>query len=314
MKVWGAASINLKRQIDDIYGREDSGDVVFQDADPTTFHIYMPISITDLSIVNCRLAEEFIKHCGISEPKYQQLVLQILIIPITEIEKLLEPYDLDRPNDDPSSNIPNDLTTGLTTEEQISDPEPLNLGTTSALQASIPTLNHSMARVREAAASRGENTSFSVHSARAQQMNTEAVDEDDCDSDSDQHEDSGFVDSVSGQHSTQASGNPHDGSQNSTEEDAFGVESLRSALPDIATPRTFAPRSSGGRRNLGPKRKHLGTMAVFIKKALFKVYTTGTLGSWVKYLYLSPATTDANRKSYRSIDRRVSVDEACRLE
>jgi hypothetical protein len=206
------------------------------------------------------------------------------------------------------------LTTGLTTEEQISDPEPLNLGTTSALQASIPTLNHSMARVREAAASRGENTSFSVHSARAQQMNTEAVDEDDCDSDSDQHEDSGFVDSVSGQHSTQASGNPHDGSQNSTEEDAFGVESLRSALPDIATPRTFAPRSSGGRRNLGPKRKHLGTMAVFIKKALFKVYTTGTLGSWVKYLYLSPATTDANRKSYRSIDRRVSVDEACRLE
>jgi hypothetical protein len=90
LKVWGAEAITIKRYVDGVEGKEDSGDILLHDTDDK-LDIYLPIDISDKWMSVALLAEAFAQHCGITDPAYQILVLQILTVSISNINKMLEP-------------------------------------------------------------------------------------------------------------------------------------------------------------------------------------------------------------------------------
>lgn len=148
-------------------GVEDTGIVVFDQTDEEKLDIYVSSDPTKQGLLNCQLSEEFIKYCEISKPEYRQLVLKILILPLTEIERYLEDYDLDSrdaanqmgPNSQVFSpfeqfdeNIPETAislrTSGTSLDMCLGRREgPLSLRET------IPTLDQAISSVRQAASS-----------------------------------------------------------------------------------------------------------------------------------------------------------------
>lgn len=69
LKAWGIEAITIKRYVDEVEGKEDSGDVHFHDTDDK-LDIYLPIDISDKRMSDALLAEAFFKYCGITDPAY----------------------------------------------------------------------------------------------------------------------------------------------------------------------------------------------------------------------------------------------------
>jgi hypothetical protein len=273
LTLWGAPSIKLKREVDDIQGTEDTGDLIFQDTD-TTLKIFMPISIPNQPMSTYRLSQAFIKHCGITDTRYQQLVLPILTISIAEIEKLLEMYNLDVPgNNDPEGKLPESLfsnlgediqlspvaelpdfggfasrTSSTTVRESLSRSGPSSSGPASSLRARIPTLDQSVAKVREAAASHAAGARLILFSSEAPHIGRPVTSEGDTGSDI--YKDSGLGDSVLSRTPTRGSENFKEDSQDMGSQGAFNFETLRSALPEVSA-RVAPARSLAGERSSG---------------------------------------------------------------
>lgn len=262
LKVWGVEAITIKRYLDEVEGKEDSGDVILHDTEDK-LDIYLPIEISDRWMSNALLAEAFVKHCGIIDPAYEPLVLQILTVSISNINKMLERHSLDGPDDVKLRNrLPDSLFASHDIlQEQEPDTEDVNgeeippksstptIGATSALRSNIPTLDASLATVREGAASHHEDASFCVFSPTPpsrQRSRSPAIY-----SNSDTSINSGQSEVI------QNGGTAKDsevfqfiGTRNS--EKAFDVESLLSALPDISglqtpTRHTLAAPASASR-------------------------------------------------------------------
>jgi hypothetical protein len=274
LTVWGTSSIKLKREVDDIQGTGDTGDLIFQDTD-TTLKIFMPISISNQAMSTYRLSQAFIKHCGITDTSYQQLVLPILTISIAEIEKLLEMYNLDVPrNDDAESRLPESLFSNLgediqhspvaelpdfgdfaprmssaTARESISRSGPSSSGPTSSLRARIPTLDQSVAKVREAAASHATGARLDLFTSEAPLVGRPAASEGDTGSDI--FEDSGFGDGTLSRTPTRGPESFTEDSQDMSSQDTFDLDALRSTLPDVPARVTPARISLSGGRSSG---------------------------------------------------------------
>jgi hypothetical protein len=106
LTMWGVMAIALKRRIEDIEGTEDSGDIVFKET-KTKLDIYFPIDMEDHVMFNYQLSQNLIKHCGITDTRYETLVQPILTARISSIPKLFEKYDLDGElESDAASNLP----------------------------------------------------------------------------------------------------------------------------------------------------------------------------------------------------------------
>jgi hypothetical protein len=185
LEVWRVTGIRLLRRIGDIEGIADVGNVVFKDTE-TTLDIFMPIGDT-LTDVTFDLAQNFKKHCGITDNIHGQLVSMILTKPISRINKYLESYDLDLPTGAPNRQFPPDeifeqfeslsINEVPTTEsgQHVAATEDIDKivyanpsQSKSALRAAIPTLDDSIEKVREAATSLNESASFKVFSPNAQ--------------------------------------------------------------------------------------------------------------------------------------------------
>jgi hypothetical protein len=272
LTVWGTPSIKLKREVDDIQGTEDTGDLIFQDID-TTLKIFIPIDIPNQSMSTYRLSQAFIKHCGITDTRYQQLVLPILTIPIAEIEKLLEMYSLDGPrNNDPEGMLPESLFSNLGEDIQLSPaaelPDfedfasrtpsaavresllrsgPSSSGHTSSLRVRIPTLDQSVAKVREAAASRAAGARLVLFSSEAPPMGRPVTSEGD--TGSDVFEDSGLGNSVLSRTPTRGSESSTEDSQDISSRGVFDFDTLRSALPEVSARVAPARRLLGGEKS-----------------------------------------------------------------
>jgi hypothetical protein len=241
LTVWGVTAIKLKRRIGNIEGTEDSGDVVFKET-TTKLDIYIPIDIENQSLFVYQLSERLIKHCNITESRFEKLVPPILTAPISKILKLLEQYDLDADfQSDAGSYLPRSFfenvpdqdqenILGTSTSIEIFSTSRLSVpGAVSSLRASIPTLDQSIASVRQAAALEDGNSSFTVFGpqasskSRAGASSTEA---------SDIHDDSGFVDELTGSTISSSPGVTRMNSDEGGSGDVFGVAALRSALPE----------------------------------------------------------------------------------
>jgi hypothetical protein len=277
LTVWGASSIKLKREINEIQGTEDTGDLIFQDTN-TTLKIFMPISIPNQAMSTYCLSQAFIKHCGITDTGYQQLVLPILTVSIAEIEKLLEMYNLDVPrNNDAEGRLPESLfsnlgediqhppvaelpdsgdfatrTSSAAARESLSRSGPSNSGPTSSLRARIPTLDQSVAKVREAAASHAAGARLDLFTSEAPPVGRPVAPEGDAGSDT--FEDSGLGDSVLSRTPTRGSESSTEDSQDMNPQDTFDFDTLRSALPDVLASVTPARRSLGRERSSGSRK------------------------------------------------------------
>lgn len=245
LEVWGAPSIKIRRKIrrNNVEGKESDGDLIFRDTD-TTLKIYLPI---DYQMSDPKwtflLTEGFIKHCGITDPNYQILVSPILSFKLEDIERFLERYNLDQPQtEDVGKNFPETLfrsTTGVTQDQSVTRsleiaPETAsksnylavsdsanrssspNAETEAMLRARIPTLDQSLAKVREAGASRASKVRLSLFSSPPWL--------------------------ASGREANAPSGTttplPRDAlgrSQDTRSQDVFNTDSLRKSLRDIAT-------------------------------------------------------------------------------
>lgn len=167
LTVWEVAKIRLTRKIDGVEGAEDSGIVVFDDTNKDKLDIYFSSDPTKQALLDCKLSEELIKHCEISQPEYKALVLKILILPLSHIERYLEDYDLDNPdvanqmdlNDEAFSSL--EQFDGDSSETAISliaigTPPSVRPGCSESplsLQETIPTLDQTISSVRQAASS-----------------------------------------------------------------------------------------------------------------------------------------------------------------
>jgi hypothetical protein len=274
LTVWGTPSIKLKREVDGIQGTEDTGDLVFQETD-TTLKIFIPINIPNQSMSTFRLSQDFIKHCGITDTRYQQLVLPILTIPIAEIEKLLEKYNLDGlRNNDPEGKLPESLfsnigediqlfpvaelpdfgdfasrTSSATVRESLSRSGPSSSKPTSSLRVRIPTLDQSVAKVREAAASYAAGARLVLFSSEAPPIGRPVTSEGD--TGSDVFEDSRSGDSILSQTLTRGSESPTEDSQDISSRGAFDLDALHSALPEATPSVAAARRILGGEKSSG---------------------------------------------------------------
>ena len=266
LTVWGVTSIRLSRRIvkEDIEGAEDTGEIVFQETE-LTLNIYNPFDTDDLSTSNFLLSEHFIKHCGITDVRYQKLVLPILTVPVSKISKILESHNLDGDNQaSHRSDLPESLFNHFGDVDQSSDgtmglnfgsrhalsvtSNPLsavttsNLGVISSLRARVPTLDQELKVVRESATLDEENSSFVVLGSHIYGRDRSAASE--LGSEHGTFEDSGVGDSVL---------NNEDSSEGEDEDDhhpadAFEVASMRLALLE-ATESGSPRRASFGRRS-----------------------------------------------------------------
>ncbi|KAH6668745.1 hypothetical protein B0J14DRAFT_518033 [Halenospora varia] len=95
LNVWGVQTISLTQDVDSVTVTEDTGHIIFDDADVSKLEIYLSIKDSRQAMVDFELSKEFIRYCGITDPSFQNLVLPILQYPHEGIEKLLEEYELD---------------------------------------------------------------------------------------------------------------------------------------------------------------------------------------------------------------------------
>jgi hypothetical protein len=272
LTVWGTPSIKLKREVNDIQGTEDTGDLIFQDTD-TTLKVFMPINIPNQPMSTYRLSEAFIKHCGITDTRYQKLVMPILTISIAEIEKLLEMYNLDGPrNNDSKGRLPESLFSNLGEDIQLSPvaelPDfgdfasrasfaaareslprsgPSSSGPASSLRARIPTLDQSVATVREAAASHAAGARLVLFSSETPHIGRSVPSKGDTGSEI--YEDSGFGGSIMSRTPTRGSESSTEDSQDMSSKGAFDFDTLRSALPEVSARVAPARRLLVGERS-----------------------------------------------------------------
>jgi hypothetical protein len=80
--------------VDDVKVTEDTGQIIFDDADICKLDIYISIKHSQQVKVDFELSKEFIRYCDITDPNFQKLVLPILQYPREDIENLLEEYGL----------------------------------------------------------------------------------------------------------------------------------------------------------------------------------------------------------------------------
>jgi hypothetical protein len=168
LKVWGVPAIKLNHEVDGVSGTEDTGNVIFDDADDGKLEIYLSFNDSRKAIVDFQLSEKFIRYCGITDHSLQMLVAPILTYSLDDIEKFLEGYGLDQPSDhlDRSADIPESVSEGNDDADTITSPRTPNSGTdipyresglevsgpSSFLRDRIPALDQSISSVRIAAA------------------------------------------------------------------------------------------------------------------------------------------------------------------
>lgn len=92
------SAIKLSHKVDGITGADDTSSLLFGDTDQSKLDIIYVLNPEE-AILNFELSEEFVEFCGISDKNLEKLVLPILTYPLKDIEKLLESYGLDLPND-----------------------------------------------------------------------------------------------------------------------------------------------------------------------------------------------------------------------
>jgi hypothetical protein len=98
LQIWGVSAIKLSHEVDGIIGADDTGSLLFSDTDQSKLDIIYVFN-TEEAIFNFELSKDFVEFCGITDKKLEKLVLPILTYPLKDIEKLLESYGLDLPND-----------------------------------------------------------------------------------------------------------------------------------------------------------------------------------------------------------------------
>lgn len=236
----------------------------------TQLDIYIPIDIENQCVFVYQLSENLIKHCGITDSRHQKLVQPILSAPISRIPKLLEQFDLDGQLEaDAGSSLPvsfldsvqaqdprNTFRTSTapysasrfesTGNETFFTSRPPITGSMSSLRTSIPTLDQSIASIRQAAASEDRSSSFTVFGP---QITTQNISASSTTEHSDIRDDSGFVDeltdsNISSNRRVRGINDDEDG-----EGGVFGVAALRSALAETTE---SCPRMSfGGSRFTG---------------------------------------------------------------
>lgn len=105
LNVWGVQKISLTQDVDGVEVTEDTGQIIFDDADVSKLEIYLSIKDSRQAMVDFELSKEFIRYCGITDPSLQNLVLPILQYPREGIEELLEEYELDGLGDHDEQSI-----------------------------------------------------------------------------------------------------------------------------------------------------------------------------------------------------------------
>ncbi len=100
LNVWGVQAITLTQEVDDIIVNKNTDHVLFDDSDDSKLEMYLSIKDSRPTMVDFEISKEFIRLCGITEPRFQNLVLPIIQCPQEDIGKFLEEYGLDEPGDD----------------------------------------------------------------------------------------------------------------------------------------------------------------------------------------------------------------------
>lgn len=98
LQVWGVSAIKLLHEVNEIVGADDTGSLIFDDTDESKLDIIYVLN-TEEAILNFELSKDFIEFCDITDKQLEKLVHPILTYPLKDIEKLLESYGLDMPND-----------------------------------------------------------------------------------------------------------------------------------------------------------------------------------------------------------------------
>jgi len=78
LQVWGVPAIKLTQEVHQIKVTEDTGQILFDDFDDRKLEIYLSIKSSRKAIVDFELSNEFIRYCGITDHKFQKLVLPII--------------------------------------------------------------------------------------------------------------------------------------------------------------------------------------------------------------------------------------------